>query len=202
MPCSQGRVTKPCHLFHTRARFGFVARSGVRRFGPVLSPGKGYRTVTAARLPCAAERVLRARLDDRDAAALAARPERDGAGADREDRVVAADLGAGARAEPRAPLADDDVARLDGLAVEDLHPEVLRVRVATVLRGAEPLLVCHLALLLRLQRGIQRGDRALACGVRLLVLEGRLQHRAIPGLRTLGDLRDGHLLIPVRHSLD
>src|SRR5438045_1460166 len=100
-------------------------------------------------------------LDDRHEPALAARAEGDGAHADGEDRVVATDLRAGAGAEPRAVLADDDVARLHGLAVEHLHPEVLGVRVATVLRGAEALLVCHLALLLRLQRRLERSDRAL-----------------------------------------
>src|SRR5581483_6734076 len=87
-------------------------------------------------------------LDDRDETALAARPERDRPLAHREDRVVAADLRAGARAELRAALADDDVAGPDGLAVEDLHAEVLGVRVAAVLRGAETFLVCHLGVLL------------------------------------------------------
>src|SRR5471032_2566369 len=85
-------------------------------------------------------------------AAHAARAEGDRAGAVREDGVVAPDVGAGARAEPRAALADDDVAGDDSLAAEHLHTEVFRLRVAAVLGGAEALLVCHLrVLLLRLQ---------------------------------------------------
>src|SRR5881397_3818333 len=84
---------------------------------------------------------LRLRLDDRDRTALAARAERDRARADREDRVVAADLRTRPGAELRAPLAHDDVAGLRRLAVEQLDAEVLRIRVAAVLRRAEPLLV-------------------------------------------------------------
>ena len=46
------------------------------------------------------------------------------AGAGGEDRVVAAEAGAVARAEAGAALADDDLAAADLLAGEDLHPEV------------------------------------------------------------------------------
>src|SRR5437588_4763283 len=89
--------------------------------------------------------LLRGVLDDRHEAALAARAERDRAGAGREDRVVAADQRAGAGAELRAALPDDDVARLRRLAVEHLHAEVLGVRIAAVLGGAETFLMCHYA---------------------------------------------------------
>ena len=50
----------------------------------------------------------------------------------------------GAGTELRAALADDDLAGADVLAAEDLHAEVLRVRVAPVLRRAESFLMCHL----------------------------------------------------------
>src|SRR5688572_5457677 len=66
--------------------------------------------------------------EDRDRPALAGRLEVDGAGAGREDRVVAAEAGALAGAEAGAALADDDLAAADGLAGEDLHTEHLRVR--------------------------------------------------------------------------
>ena len=56
-----------------------------------------------------------------DRAALAAAMELDDALAQREERVVATDADARARAEPRAALADDDHPRLDLLAGEDLH---------------------------------------------------------------------------------
>ena len=46
-------------------------------------------------------------------------------------------------AEPRAALADDDHPGLHVLAVEDLHPEHLRIRVAAAARGPEALLVRH-----------------------------------------------------------
>ena len=60
-----------------------------------------------------------------------------------EDRVVAAEAGARAGAEPRPALADEDHALLDLLAGEDLHAEHLRVRVAAVPRRTESLLVRH-----------------------------------------------------------
>src|SRR5579884_2133305 len=146
---------------------------------------------------------LRLRLDDRHGAPLAARPERDRPGTDREDRVVAADLRPRTGAELRPPLPDDDAARLRLLAVEHLHAEVLRVGVAAVLGRAQTLLVRHvLRLLFRLERGFERLDRALARRVRALVVERRLEHRAVPRLRAVGDLRDRHLLVPRRHSLD
>ena len=54
-----------------------------------------------------------------------------------------ADLRARTRPEPRAALADDDLPGADVLAREDLDTEVLRIRVATVLRRAETLLMRH-----------------------------------------------------------
>ena len=71
--------------------------------------------------------------------------ERDLAVARREDGVVASQTGPGTGPEARAALADDDHAGLDVLAVEDLHAQPLRLRVATVLRRAEALLVRHYA---------------------------------------------------------
>src|SRR5436309_9310673 len=80
---------------------------------------------------------------DYDGPALSARPERERAVALGEDRVVLADPGAGARAEARAALADDDHPGLHGLTVEQLDAEALRVRVAAVAGGAKTLLVSH-----------------------------------------------------------
>src|SRR5436305_15063060 len=82
-------------------------------------------------------------LCDFDEAAVAALLERDGSRARGEDRVIAAKAGSRARAELRPALADEDHPALDLLAGEDLHAEHLRVRVAAVARGAEPLLMCH-----------------------------------------------------------
>src|SRR6266566_1751336 len=82
-------------------------------------------------------------VDDRHEAALAARPEGDLAIAHGEDRVVPADPGAGAGAEARTALPDEDHPRRHVLAGEELHAEHLRIRVAAVPRRAEPLLVCH-----------------------------------------------------------
>src|SRR2546430_17184888 len=80
---------------------------------------------------------------DLDEAALAALTERHRTRAGGEDRVVAADAGAGAGPELCAALAHEDHPGLDVLAREDLHAEHLRVRVAPVARRAESLLVCH-----------------------------------------------------------
>src|SRR3954451_8650764 len=82
-------------------------------------------------------------LGDRDEAAFAARLEHDRAVALGEDRVVAADAGARARAEARATLPDDDRAGGHALAGEDLHAEHLRVGVTAVPRRAESLLMRH-----------------------------------------------------------
>src|SRR6185503_20039324 len=82
--------------------------------------------------------------DDRDRPALAARAELDLAVLGGEDRVVAPDTRAGARAEAGAALVGDDHPGLDLLAGEHLHAEHLRVRVAPVARGAEALLMRHL----------------------------------------------------------
>src|SRR5581483_1824137 len=82
-------------------------------------------------------------VDDRDRAALAARPELDLAVLGGEDRVVAADARTRAGPEASAALAHEDHPGLNVLAGEDLHAEHLRIRVAPVARGAEPLLVSH-----------------------------------------------------------
>src|SRR5207249_2337653 len=60
-----------------------------------------------------------------------------------EQRVVATHAYAGARCDLRPALADDDLARVDQLAAEDLDAELLRVRVAAVAGRAAALLVCH-----------------------------------------------------------
>src|SRR5579859_7655570 len=65
------------------------------------------------------------------------------AGDKREQRVVAAEADARARRDPGSALADDDGAGVDRLAGVDLHPEHLRVRVATVAGRAASLLVRH-----------------------------------------------------------
>src|SRR5947208_12250096 len=137
-------------------------------------------------------------VDDGNEAALAARPERDLAGARREDRVVLADARAGAWAEARAALADEDHPRLHVLAGEELDAEHLRVRVTAVPRRAQTFLVCHLVLLLRNERGLERRDRALAVRVRLLVVERGLDVRPPPRRDVLLDLGDRHVLVALR----
>src|SRR5262245_56347383 len=69
-------------------------------------------------------------------AALAARAELDLAVAGGEDRVVAADVRAGARAEPGSALAHDDHPGLDLLAGTRLDAEILGLGVAAVPRRA------------------------------------------------------------------
>src|SRR3990170_2787255 len=93
--------------------------------------------------PSATEVRRSLRRRDRDEAPVAAAAELDGALAEREDRVVASEAGARARAEPRAALPHDDHPGLDRLAGEHLDAEPLRLGVAAVARGAETLLVSH-----------------------------------------------------------
>src|SRR5690242_28119 len=61
----------------------------------------------------------------------------------REHRVVPAEAGAGSGKERHPPLADDDRAGRDELAVADLDAETLADRVAAVLRAGTSLLVGH-----------------------------------------------------------
>src|SRR6478752_4857293 len=82
-------------------------------------------------------------LQDADGAALAGRFEVDGPCSGGEDRVVAAEAGSLAGPEAGAALADDDLAAGHLLAGEDLDPEHLQVRFATVAAGAESFLVSH-----------------------------------------------------------
>src|SRR5262249_29877768 len=141
------------------------------------------------------------RLGDRDGALVARATELDHAFAQREDRVVPTDTRTGAWAETCPTLTDDDHAGLDLLSREDLHAKPLGLRIATVLRRAEALLVRHLLLLPRLgERRFERGDRTLALAVRLLVLEGGLKRRGIP--RGCGVLHrgHGHLRVAVRKA--
>ena len=70
--------------------------------------------------------------DDVDDPAAAAGAELDGAGDEREQRVVAAAADAVAGVEVGAALADDDLAGVDQLAAEALDAEALRVGVTTV----------------------------------------------------------------------
>src|SRR5690348_10323720 len=83
--------------------------------------------------------------DDADGAALlrALGRELDLAVDQREQGVVAAEADAHARVELRAALANDDVARVDGLAAVQLHAQELRVGVAAVARGTYALFMCH-----------------------------------------------------------
>src|ERR1044072_5771494 len=90
---------------------------------------------------------------------LPAPPEAQRAVALGEDRVVLADPRAGAGAEARAALPDDDHAGLHRLAVEQLDAEALCVRIAAVAGGAKTFLVSHLAVLHSFC--LERGDRAL-----------------------------------------
>src|SRR3989442_3442014 len=115
--------------------------------------------------------------DDLDRAALAARVELDRSVAQREDRVVATDARTGPGAELRAALAHDDRACGHLLAGEHLHAEHLGVRVASVARRAKTLLVRHLAVLLGGERRLDRGKRALALAVPLLVRKRGLELR-------------------------
>src|SRR5438094_6383570 len=68
------------------------------------------------------------------------------AGDEREQRVVASDSDAGACADLRPALTDEDRAGVDQLSTVDLHAELLRVRVAPVARRAAAFLVCQLTL--------------------------------------------------------
>src|SRR3954447_532724 len=60
-----------------------------------------------------------------------------------EEGVVAATADVHAGVEVGAALADQDLARVDGLAAEALHAEALSVGVAAVASGARSLFVCH-----------------------------------------------------------
>src|SRR2546422_3115569 len=82
-------------------------------------------------------------LSDGDGPALARLGESELAVALGEDRVVLADPGAGARAEARSALANDDHSCLHHLAVEQLDAEALRIRVAPVSGGAKTFLMSH-----------------------------------------------------------
>src|SRR3990170_8168610 len=80
--------------------------------------------------PATEPRALVGRSRDGDVALVARLAELDHAFAEREDRVVAAEPGAWARAEPGPALPNDDHPRLDALAREDLHAKSLRLGVA------------------------------------------------------------------------
>src|SRR5450631_2915966 len=67
--------------------------------------------------------------------AAAVRAERYGAGREREQRVVAATAYADAGVEVRAPLADEDFARVHALAAETLDAKPLSIGVAAVPAG-------------------------------------------------------------------
>src|SRR5437763_5742616 len=139
-------------------------------------------------------------LADAYEAALAAPLELHAAVAEREDRVVAPEAGAGAGAEPRPALAHDDRAGPHLLAGEHLDAEHLRIRVAPVPGRAETFLVSHLAFLLRGKRRLQSRNCALPVRVRALVLERGFE-LGLPPLRgALRDLRDGHVAIALRET--
>src|SRR5262249_32931835 len=138
--------------------------------------------------------------DDRDRPAVAAAAELRHAVADGEDRVVLADRRPRARAEPRAALADDDLAGADVLPREDLDAEELRIRVAAVLPRAHALLVGHLVLLFLCQSRLERRDRALARRVLVLVGERRVELLLRPVCRRRLDPCDGQLLVARRDA--
>src|SRR5258705_2358406 len=69
--------------------------------------------------------------------------EPDLAGKGREHGVIPAQPGTGTGKERHAPLADDDRAGRDELAVADLHAQALADRVAPVLRAGAGFLVGH-----------------------------------------------------------
>ena len=65
---------------------------------------------------------------------------------ERKQRVVGALPDVVAGMPLRAALANDDVAGLHGLAAVLLHAAILRIRIATVARGADAFLVSHISL--------------------------------------------------------
>src|ERR1035438_1532684 len=71
--------------------------------------------------------------------------DRRGARHEREQRVVTAAANADAGVEVRAPLADEDLARVHLLPAETLDTQPLSVGVAAVPAGRSALLVCHLS---------------------------------------------------------
>ena len=82
-------------------------------------------------------------MSDAHVARITAAMEADAAGDPGEERIVGAETDIDSGPEPRPPLADEDAAAGDELTVEALHPEHLGVRIATVARAADALLVCH-----------------------------------------------------------
>src|SRR5262245_40405045 len=83
------------------------------------------------------------RQDADDAAVRAVVLELHASGDLGEDRVVLAEAGVEARAEAAPPLADDDRAAGDEVAVVGLDAEALRVRVAAVAGAALSFFMCH-----------------------------------------------------------
>src|SRR5262249_31058268 len=125
-----------------RSRVRLLRRGDLRqRASDGRAARRGTRRARAPHPPALA--TLAWLVDDADEAAVAARPERDLAAAHREDRVVLAETSTGAGPEARAALADKDHPGRNVLAVEHLHAEHLRVRVAAVPRRAKSLLMCH-----------------------------------------------------------
>src|SRR5262245_10443637 len=169
------------------------------------SPPRPASTWRRARSENGDSRTLRTSVGiraDGDVPPVAARPELDLTVARGEDRVVAADTRTRAGAEPAAALADEDHARLDLFAGEDLDAEALGLGVPPVAGRSETFLVRHLLpLLLRLERRLERVDRAFPVGVLVLVRKRRLQHRALPARRGPGDLGHGQVGVPLRELL-
>src|SRR5207245_9037497 len=97
------------------------------------------RTVMAAE----STKALRGGLDGDAAAVLADALVGDLAGDQREERVVAAFSDAGARADRRPSLANQDRARAHGLAPEYLHSQALGVGIAAVAGGPATFLMSH-----------------------------------------------------------
>src|SRR5690606_21114544 len=109
------------------------------------------------------------RLDDTDHLAVTLATELDGARGEREQGVVAAAAHTVTGVDLGAALADEDLARADGLAAEALDAEALGVGVTPVLGGADALLRCHLESILVWSRDRSGDARDLQPGQLLAV---------------------------------
>ena len=119
-----------------RRRQTGAARPAPGRARSAPTGGAPRRTNRLTVAPSGVDGVLveHERLDVDDLAALAL-AELDGAVDEREQGVVATDADVAARVELGAALADDDRARSDLAAAEDLDAEALSVGVASVAGG-------------------------------------------------------------------
>src|SRR5207342_3155814 len=101
------------------------------------------RVCTRRGAPSACEQASGLRRDHVDDLAALRVPELDRALDEGEQRVVTTATDTLPRVELRAALADQDLARVHGLAAEPLDAQPLRVRVAPVAGAGRTLLVSH-----------------------------------------------------------